>query len=105
VTISVLFILAFAETFIMADNFLSRSAARSDTMDTGSTTSLEKKPWKASTKSILEDEELAAPPKVVANMEDIALKALHVDDDPSLNPWTFRMFFLGMFAPLWQLTC
>jgi len=23
------------------------------------------------------------------------LRALHVDDDTSLNPWTFRMFFLG----------
>jgi hypothetical protein len=23
-------------------------------------------------------------------MEEIALYALHVDDDPSLNPWTFR---------------
>ena len=32
---------------------------------------------------------------VVANMEDMALKALHVDDDPTLNPWTFRMFILG----------
>jgi hypothetical protein len=32
---------------------------------------------------------------VVANMETIALKALHVDDDPTLNPWTFRMFALG----------
>lgn len=30
-----------------------------------------------------------------ARMEDIALKALHVDDDPTLNPWTFRMFVLG----------
>lgn len=34
---------------------------------------------------------------VVANMEEIALKALHTDEDPSLNPWTFRMFFLGDF--------
>lgn len=32
---------------------------------------------------------------VVARTEDIALKALHTDDDASLNPWTFRMFFLG----------
>lgn len=32
---------------------------------------------------------------VVANYEDLALKTLHVDDDPTLNPWTFRMFFLG----------
>lgn len=32
----------------------------------------------------------------VDNMEDIALYALHVDDDPSLNPWTFRTWFLGI---------
>lgn len=32
---------------------------------------------------------------VVANTEEIALKALHVDDDPSLNPWTLRVFILG----------
>jgi hypothetical protein len=32
---------------------------------------------------------------VEARMEDIALKALHIDDDPSLNPWTLRMFVLG----------
>lgn len=32
---------------------------------------------------------------VEATTETIALKALHVDDDPTLNPWTFRMFFLG----------
>lgn len=37
---------------------------------------------------------------VVANMEEIALKALHTDDDPSLNPWTFRVFILGEFIPL-----
>lgn len=33
---------------------------------------------------------------IVANTEEIALKALHVDDDPTLNPWTFRVFFLGL---------
>lgn len=32
---------------------------------------------------------------VTASMETMALKALHVDDDPTLNPWTFRVFFLG----------
>jgi len=31
----------------------------------------------------------------VENMEEIALYALHVDDDPTLNPWTFRTWFLG----------
>lgn len=32
---------------------------------------------------------------LVVKYEEVALKALHVDDDPTLNPWTFRMFFLG----------
>lgn len=39
--------------------------------------------------------ELDETESIVANTEEIALKALHVDDDPSLNPWTFRVFFLG----------
>lgn len=34
------------------------------------------------------------------NMEQIALKALHVDDDPTLNPWTFRVFFIGWLPPI-----
>ncbi|RDW70319.1 hypothetical protein BP5796_08716 [Coleophoma crateriformis] len=33
---------------------------------------------------------------MVDNMEEIALYAIHTDDDPSLNPWTFRMWFLGL---------
>ena len=31
----------------------------------------------------------------VDNEEEIALYALHVDDDPTLNPWTMRTWFLG----------
>ena len=31
-----------------------------------------------------------------ANSETIAIEAPHVEDDPTLNPWTFRMFFLGI---------
>jgi hypothetical protein len=41
-----------------------------------------------------QETERAAEP-LVANMDTIALRALHVDDDTPLNPWTFRMFFLG----------
>ena len=33
---------------------------------------------------------------VVSTAEEIVTKIIHVDDDPTLNPWTFRMFFLGM---------
>lgn len=28
--------------------------------------------------------------------EDLVTHVLHVDDDPSVNPWTFRMLVLGM---------
>ena len=32
---------------------------------------------------------------VVSTAKDLVTHILHVQDDPSLNPWTFRMFFLG----------
>lgn len=32
---------------------------------------------------------------VVTTAKDLVTHILHVQDDPSLNPWTFRMFFLG----------
>jgi hypothetical protein len=30
--------------------------------------------------------------------EDIVTHVIDVDDDPTLNPWTFRMFFIGTAA-------
>lgn len=50
--------------------------------------------------SIRNDVERVGSEPLVANMEEIALKALHVDDDPMLNPWTFRVFFLGLHPRL-----
>lgn len=38
----------------------------------------------------------------VDNMEEIALYALHVEDDESLNPWTMRTWFLGMSSAVLQ---
>ena len=32
---------------------------------------------------------------VVRTAKDLVTHILHVQDDPSLNPWTFRMVFLG----------
>ena len=37
---------------------------------------------------------------VVTTAKDLLTHILHVDDDPSLNPWTFRMFVLGEFIPV-----
>jgi hypothetical protein len=86
----------------MSGTLSGRKTARADTMDlkmSASTSSLEKTIISGfSTESLVRyetrDSERADEP-VVANMETIALKALHIDDDASLNPWTFRMFFLG----------
>lgn len=32
---------------------------------------------------------------VVETAKDLVTHILHVQDDPSLNPWTFRMFLIG----------
>jgi len=32
--------------------------------------------------------------KVMHSAEDLMTNVIDVDDDPSLNPWTFRMWFL-----------
>lgn len=85
--------------------FSSRKPALASAMDTGSSTSLEKTKTEKSTENLVAISETDShdaerglgegEPRVVANMEEIALKALHVDDDPTLNPWTFRMFLIG----------
>jgi len=36
--------------------------------------------------------------RIVVETSELAITALHVDDDRSLSPWTFRTFFLGMHA-------
>jgi hypothetical protein len=33
----------------------------------------------------------------VETNEDLVTRVIHVEDDPSLNPWTFRVFFLGTY--------
>lgn len=33
---------------------------------------------------------------VLSNERDIATHVISVDDDPTLNPWTFRAFFIGL---------
>ena len=40
---------------------------------------------------------LTAP---VETAKDLITQVLHVEDDPSLNPFTFRLFFLGMSGML-----
>jgi hypothetical protein len=33
---------------------------------------------------------------ILSDERDIATNVISVDDDPTLNPWTFRAFFLGL---------
>lgn len=37
---------------------------------------------------------------ILTTAKDVLTHIVHVDDDPSLSPWTFRAFFLGMFVIL-----
>lgn len=32
---------------------------------------------------------------VVSSADDLVTHVIQVEDDPSINPWTFRMLFLG----------
>ena len=43
----------------------------------------------------------AARPDSIDSVEDLVTKIIHADDDPNLNPWTFRMWFIGKSNPLW----
>ncbi|CZR56063.1 related to OPT1-High-affinity glutathione transporter [Phialocephala subalpina] len=82
----------------MAGTRLGRRTATMTSMDSASTSSFEKMKSGTSVENLVRYDTWDAErnkEEVVANMETIALKALHVDDDPTLNPWTFRMFFLG----------
>lgn len=40
-------------------------------------------------------EALSEKPGPLETAEEIVTHVIHVDDDPTLNPWTFRMFFIG----------
>jgi hypothetical protein len=33
--------------------------------------------------------------EVLLDAKDVLTHVIHVDDDPTLSPWTFRAFFLG----------
>jgi len=35
--------------------------------------------------------------KPVETAKDLTTQVLHVQDDPTLNPYTFRLFFLGQY--------
>lgn len=42
-------------------------------------------------------EGLGDKPGPLETAEEIVTHVIHVDDDPTLSPWTFRMFFIGKY--------
>lgn len=40
----------------------------------------------------------------VDTVEEIVKSVITVEDDPTLNPWTFRVFFIGMLITLLAMT-
>jgi OPT oligopeptide transporter protein len=41
---------------------------------------------------------------IIADPIDFVTHVLHVEDDPTLSPWTFRMWFLGIGLSLFGST-
>ena len=41
---------------------------------------------------------------IVVETSELAVTVLHVDDDPTLSPWTFRTFFLGISVDILEET-
>lgn len=41
------------------------------------------------------DEHIRSFSMVAETAEDLITQVINVEDDPSMNPWTFRTFFLG----------
>jgi hypothetical protein len=46
--------------------------------------------------SVLSQEEDKQQRKPPSTAKDLVAQVLALEDDPSLNPWTFRMWFLGI---------
>lgn len=70
------------------------SADTQVTVSTQATVSTLDKPDEKEILKARADTEGQSQEVVEARMEDIAVKALSTDDDPTLNPWTFRAFFM-----------
>jgi hypothetical protein len=43
-----------------------------------------------------DEEKLVPTKKEVRSARDLVTEVLAVEDDPSVNPWTFRMWFIGL---------
>lgn len=45
----------------------------------------------------IEEKEAPDDNVVVSTADDLVTHIIHVEDDPSVNPWTIRMVFLGEY--------
>lgn len=57
------------------------------------------------------DSDNAGVPEIIAPVttaKDLITQVIHVEDDPTQNPWTFRVFVLGvlphLFSSCWHVT-
>ncbi|KAI0529874.1 OPT oligopeptide transporter protein-domain-containing protein [Xylaria digitata] len=75
-----------------------RSSPRITASRMGFSDDSEKEPLTPLGEKFLEYDESSrwSRPSSIDSIDDIVTKVLHVDDDPSLNPWTFRMWFIGI---------
>jgi hypothetical protein len=66
------------------------------TSSEGDVISADKKNFPRDEKDYADVEVLKSEPtRPLETAEDIVTNVIHVDDDPSMNPWTVRMFVVG----------
>lgn len=54
------------------------------------------KPYETEVHSSSDEEGRGGEVNALETAEDIVTAIIDVSDDPTLNPWTFRMFFIGL---------
>lgn len=75
-----------------------KKTASSQSTHSKEDSSTEKGPYIDSTQlpGYVDEEHQEGIPLHLDTAEEIVTTVIHLDDDPTLNPWTFRMFFIGI---------
>jgi hypothetical protein len=74
---------------------VSRAGAESPSSKGEKNEKIAKEPYEAELPHYTDEEGHGGDVNHLDTAEDIVTTVIHVVDDPTLNPWTFRMFFIG----------
>lgn len=74
---------------------VSRAGAESSSSKDEKNEKIATEPYEAELPRYTDEEGHGGDVNHLDTAEDIVTSVIHVVDDPTLNPWTFRMFFIG----------